>query len=611
MKDLQNNNGDFFDDIDDVLYDEEEESQEPESSQKSSFANLIYTLIFNLGDGFLRYSRRVVSRLIRLIVFPFSLLIDLIKEAGIGSKRLSGQVGESFRQQAAAFRADYKSAKDVMRGRKSDGEKKNPFSLFFKFVSLAFKRHKGFLAKSFNYILPAAALIVLLFVVRYYGRLNLALSVTYNDVNIGYIESEKVFNEAKNILEERLTLDNKEAENVVSLPEYKIAVVKLNELSDSAEICDKIIENSDSGLTTACGVYVDGKFVGSVKNESDASSVFKSIKTDYCRKNKIDEKKSGVIVGLVEEISYVQGLYNEDTIIDSKELKKYVLSETKSESSVYTAERSDTPASICGRFGITQEQFFALNPALKEEENIKSGTKINVIKSVPFINVTVSKTEIVTQEIDYKTIETETDALYKGTEQKVSDGQKGEEVITNLITYVNDEQISSKVINRIVTKPAVDEQIYIGTRPVPMAYVTFYGVGEGTFIWPAVNAHTVTSGFGYRDLFGATSFHRGVDISGPGVLGTPIIASASGIVEQTTAGNTGYGYSVVINHGGGIRTRYGHLLAGSIIVSPGDQVVQGQMIAQLGSTGNSTGPHLHFEIMYNGAYTNPLDYVTR
>ena len=78
-----------------------------------------------------------------------------------------------------------------------------------------------------------------------------------------------------------------------------------------------------------------------------------------------------------------------------------------------------------------------------------------------------------------------------------------------------------------------------------------------------------------------------------------------------TSGNTGYGYSVLIDHGNGIKTRYGHCLAGSITVNVGDSVAQGQMIAQLGSTGNSTGPHLHFEIIYNGAYTNPLDYVSR
>ena len=610
MTHLQKNNGDFFDDIDDVKYDEEI-SEEITPAPKKKHQKFIYTQISDLGGGFIYYSGLLFTKLFRVIALPFVFLINFIKEAKSESEKISGQVGKSFRQQASDFNEDYKSAKKLLRSRKSDGRKLNPFSMLIKFISLAFKRHKTFLLHSLNYALPVLALVVMLFVIRYYGRLNLALSVTYNDVNIGYIESEKVFNDAKDILEERLTLDNKETDKIVSLPEYKIAVVKLNELSDSSEICDRIIENSDSGLTTACGVYVDGKFIGSVKNESDASGVFKSVKTDYCRKNDIDEKNSDVIVGLVEEISYVQGLYNEDTVLDSTALKNYITKETKSESSSYTAESSDSAESICSKFGITAEQLYALNPNLDAEEGIKSGTKINVIKSIPFINVTISKTETVTQEIDYKTVQIETDALYKGVKQAGAKGQKGEEIITNLITYVNDEVISEKVINRIITKPAVDEQIFVGTKPVPMEYFTFYGVGEGTFIWPAVKAHTVTSGFGYRNLFGATNFHRGVDISGAGVLGTPIIASASGVVEKTTAGNTGYGYSVLIDHGGGIKTRYGHMLAGSIIVNPGDQVVQGQMIGLLGSTGNSTGPHLHFEIMYNGAYTNPLDYVTR
>ena len=474
---MQNSNSDFFDDIDEMNYDEEESQEESSPEQSKKSANFLYTQIYNLGDGFLYCTGQIFSKLFSFIMLPFAYIAELIKTAKSKSGRLSDQVGKSFRQQAADFHYDYKSAKTQMRSKKTGEEKKNPVSLFFRFVSLGFKRHKNFLLRSLNYVLPLAAIIVLLAVVRYYGRLNLALSVTYNDVNIGYIESENVFNEAKNILEERLTLDNKEADSVVSLPEYKIAVVKLNELSDSAEICDRIIENSDSGLTTACGVYVDGKFVGSVKNESDASSVFKSIRTDYCERNDIDEQNSDVIIGLVEEISYVQGLYNENTIVDSNELKEYVLGETKSESSVYTSERSDTPESICEKFGITAEQLYALNPALSEDENIRTGTKINVIRSIPFINVTVSKTETLTQEIAFKTVEIETDALYKGTKQKGSQGQNGEEVITNLITYVNDEIISEKVISRSVTKPAVDEQIFIGTKPVPMAYFTFYGVG--------------------------------------------------------------------------------------------------------------------------------------
>ena len=134
---------------------------------------------------------------------------------------------------------------------------------------------------------------------------------------------------------------------------------------------------------------------------------------------------------------------------------------------------------------------------------------------------------------------------------------------------------------------------------------------DATFIWPTVGVDYVTSNFGYRILYNELNFHRGLDISGAGALGKPVVASAAGTVEQVTSSYTGYGFSVLIDHGKGIKTRYGHCLAGSITVNVGDKVEQGQQIAQVGSTGNSTGPHLHFEIIYNGAYANPLDYLTK
>lgn len=118
------------------------------------------------------------------------------------------------------------------------------------------------------------------------------------------------------------------------------------------------------------------------------------------------------------------------------------------------------------------------------------------------------------------------------------------------------------------------------------------------FIWPA--SGTLTSNFGWR--WGR--MHEGIDI-GAGT-GTPISASAAGTV--IVAGwNGGYGNLVVIDHGGGVSTAYGHQSA--IHVSVGQSVGQGTVIGAVGSTGNSTGPHLHFEVRINGAATDPLPYL--
>lgn len=126
--------------------------------------------------------------------------------------------------------------------------------------------------------------------------------------------------------------------------------------------------------------------------------------------------------------------------------------------------------------------------------------------------------------------------------------------------------------------------------------------------WPLPGVHTLTSPFGYRkDPFtGATLFHDGIDISGPNVYGKPVMAFASGKV--ITAGIvTGYGNCIIIDDGGGISTLYGHL--SKIHVTVGETVKSGQLIGNVGSTGRSTGPHLHFTIKVNGQAVNPLKYL--
>lgn len=119
-------------------------------------------------------------------------------------------------------------------------------------------------------------------------------------------------------------------------------------------------------------------------------------------------------------------------------------------------------------------------------------------------------------------------------------------------------------------------------------------------IWPA--AGYVSSPYGLR--FGGTEFHQGIDIAAD--MGTPIVATADGIV--TAAGwNGGYGNMVDVDHGGGIVTRYGH--ASALAVTVGQQVRRGEVIAYVGSTGRSTGPHVHYEVRVDGQPVNPAGYL--
>lgn len=131
-----------------------------------------------------------------------------------------------------------------------------------------------------------------------------------------------------------------------------------------------------------------------------------------------------------------------------------------------------------------------------------------------------------------------------------------------------------------------------------------YVQGTGAMSWPC--SGPITSPFGYRThpIFGTTIFHAGIDI---GVdYGTPIHAADSGVVVYS-GWISGYGNAVIIDHGGGISTLYGHNQ--SLAVSEGQSVSKGSVIAYAGSTGNSTGPHCHFEVDVNGSPVNPMGYL--
>lgn len=124
--------------------------------------------------------------------------------------------------------------------------------------------------------------------------------------------------------------------------------------------------------------------------------------------------------------------------------------------------------------------------------------------------------------------------------------------------------------------------------------------------WPVPGYSTISSPFGYRvhPVLGVSKLHTGIDIPAP--TGTPAVAVASGTVIYSGVQGT-YGNTVMIRHDNGLVSLYAH--NSSLVVKVGDKVKKGQVVTKIGSTGRSTGPHLHFEIRVNGTPQNPLNYL--
>ena len=202
-------------------------------------------------------------------------------------------------------------------------------------------------------------------------------------------------------------------------------------------------------------------------------------------------------------------------------------------------------------------------------------------------------------------------------------GVNGEEEVTLRTTFVDGVQTDAVQTDAKTIKKAVDEVVVKGKAEDTSSSTgssstssdsssssssnssSSYTTGSsGMFAWPLPYTHTLTSTFGTR--WGR--LHGGLDISDGGVYGQPIYASASGTVTFSGGDNSGYGNYVIIDHGSGYTTLYGH--CSSLVAVTGQYVNQGDLIGYVGSTGNSTGPHLHFEIRLNGEKMDPLGYTS-
>jgi murein DD-endopeptidase MepM/ murein hydrolase activator NlpD len=474
-------------------------------------------------------------------------------------------------------------------------QKDQSFSVRLKDTNQAFRQgvrnNKRVFTTMVNYIIPVAATVGFVFLVNYVSGLHFAVSVEYNGNHIGYIENETVFEKAEATLQERMIYLNEE-EKIDKLPKFTVAVVPKEEIKDDSQLTDAIIQSSDKDIVQATGISIDGKFYGAVKDGETVAQLLEEKKEKF-KTGKPDEE-----IKFTKDIQLKQGLFLADNMKKQEEVVALLDGEEEKDA-YYQVEEGDTPIIIAAKNDISVDELVKMNPEIMTKLLI--GQSVLVNKSQPFLPVSVITTETYTAEVSFETKVTESSKVYKGQSSVSRKGVKGEDLVTAKVQRVNGIEIGREVVTSVRTKEPVDQLVTKGTGSFYQDDSPYTGSMSGAgFIWP------VTGGY-ISSPFGGARRHTGLDIAFRGNgYGSPIRAAAAGKVVFAGWGGS-YGRMVKIDHGNGVQTWYAH--SSSLLVSPGDIVSQGQTIARVGSTGNSTGNHLHFEVHLNGARQNPIKWL--
>lgn len=571
----------------------------------------LYDTVYMFGLSIIRYARFIGHKLKAILRRPAHVIavfagIFIVFCDAVLLRSLKSTV-EEFRKLKKEFR---KAKHSIKRAPKSSTKEK--IKNFPVHLKSSYNRHPHFYKTVLNTVIPALSLVVLICTISSWTSSTYALEVIVENngepCSLGYISDESVFIQARTIVKDRIDSGAGD-HNLIANPTYKITRVKLNELSDANAISDKIIENSDSKLTSACGVYIDGEFICAVKNETDARGVFDNILQKAEQKYKLDANDENSFADFVEDVEFVQGLYSddEDKMWEASKLLYVLENEKKSEAVYYYVQMGDTPSGVASKFDITTSELRALNPSVNFSV-FKVGTKLTISSEVNFVRVKIIKVVERNESTPYETEKVESSSLFRGDKRVIRKGVKGTDKVTYLVTFVDGIQTGSEEIGRVTLIDPISEKIQIGTKK-PTVYGNGGGnyeiISKGRFVWPVSGLYTITSYYGNR----RSGFHTGLDISGGNASGKLVLAADSGTVELVKFSNRSYGNQVVINHGNGIKTRYAHMLDGSISVSVGQKVSRGQAIGRVGNTGNSSGAHLHFEVIVNGNTVNPLPYI--
>ena len=483
----------------------------------------------------------------------------------------------------ARNRISNQESPDMDNGKTTVKAEKNKVKKAPCFISVQFNRLFTYLKK--NSVAAKSTVIgffVFAVVLALVANVKIGYAVVFNNKTIGYVAQKDSTREKIDGIYEELS-NAIEDETVIDLSAELVPAFAPNSKFVREEDVEGIIKNELSYYVAGTSIYIDGKFALAAKDEAEAKAILDAYQKKVCGEGKIISSESENEISFKEEkVVYTQLL--------DKEAAMERLAGTDSKEGLHTVAEGDTLWSIGINNDIPTDHLMDMNGL--DSEILQIGTVLRVKYPEPLMDIKVVKDITYTEYYPYETEKIYDKTLHQGTYSTQQKGSNGEARIRATVTYINDHEIEREITEKVVIAETVNEVLRVGTKPKPKTAAT------GRFGRP-VSGGYVSSSFGNR----SRGYHTGIDWALS--YGSPIYASDGGTVTSAGWGG-GYGRMIKINHGNGYETLYAH--CSKLVVGNGKKVAKGQLIAYVGSTGNSTGPHLHFEIRKNGAYLNPAKY---
>ena len=439
-----------------------------------------------------------------------------------------------------------------------------------------------------TFVLGSLALAVILMAPVVY---TVGTTAKYDGVELGTAGSRGAIVEAVKEIEEvtRETMDDKDYEVDRSKLELTTRVLRRAKLTDDATLKEKLSDQIgvvDYGYS----LYVDDEIIAATPFAGALEELLDQLQKGYYTENTVE-------CGFVEDVRIEEGYVPAKYMTNLGYIAK-TLNDTKAGEVTYKVKSGDVWSEISAMNNMSDKDLLKLNPGY-DPAVLQVGDELTISNAVPYLTVLNIERQSQVQNIPYRIKYKNDPTMYEGDSEVLRKGSYGKADVTANVTYVNGEEIDRETVASVTLREPEAELQARGTKKRPTWHPT------GNFRWPC--SGVITSYFGYRDagVVGASSYHEGIDVGN--YTGAPVWAADGGTVVYAGWGG-GYGYLVKIDHGNGFVSYYAHL--NSILVSVGDHVYKGEQIAEMGSTGISSGPHLHFGLLKNDTWVDPLDYLS-